>query len=294
MDIYSLSPIIPSVEELPYARPGRYVGNRFDGKVGVRTSIIGQIDKLLVLSFNTTAKKKFNEALFIFYHGLFPKAIATIAKAENSNKKPLTKMTAKEVIANAETRKEYRRTLVKEFFQRMNAQVEPAIEYIVRQLHRPKIEEDKLIIPMDDLVTDIQNSRRALYKGKTTVIDPDIVKLHQICKIPLTEGYAGTDYREQILHYVSLIWRFYLIHYVVYMEKGLFTIPPHRQVENTGPNDNRNSKTKELPVISKLTETSFTDWCFEPLDNKIKPIGVTFRDIVDRVTRRFAARDHHV
>lgn len=294
MDIYSLSPIIPSVEELPYARPGRYVGNRFDGKIGVRTSIVEQIDKLLVLSFNTTTKKKFNEALFIFYYGLFPKTIATIAKTENSNKKQLTKMSSKEVLANIKIREEYRRALVEEFFQRMNAQIEPAIDYIVQQLCDPKIEEDKLIITMDDLVKDIQNSRRALYKGKTTVSDPDIVKLHQICKIPLTEGYAGTDYREQILHHVSLFWRFYLIHYVVYKEKGLFKIPYYRQVENTDPNDSEHAKTKDRMVIGKLTERSYTDWCNESPDTKISPIGVTFRDIVDRATHRNTTRDHHV
>lgn len=293
MDTNSLEPVITFFKEFPFARPGAHDDNRYDIKYSVRPNIIWYIDQSLVASLNSTVKKKLNNALFTFYHGLFPDAIDAILKIEDRPKPKVEGDNYAKFVADLDKKYEYEEALREEFFKRMDEQTGPAIDYVTQQIVNYKIEDDKLIVDVGGLITEIQNSRRMLYKGKITLTDPELVRLHKMHDVSHSEVFAGTDYREQIIKHVSLIWRLYLVYFTVYRKEGLFTIPYKNKFkfENLR---NKSDRDKLRPLIGKLTEDSYTEWLKIPLEKKIAPIGVTFKDIADKVFINHVEGDHHV
>lgn len=169
MDTNSLEPVITFFKEFPFARPGAHDDNRYDIKYSVRPNIIWYIDQSLVTSLNSTVKKKLNNALFTFYHGLFPDAIDAILKIKDRPKPKVEGNDYAKFVADLDKKYEYEEALREEFFQRMDEQTGPAIDYITQQIVNYKIEDDKLIVDVGGLITEIQNSRRMLYKGKNNL-----------------------------------------------------------------------------------------------------------------------------
>lgn len=178
----------------------------------------------------------------------------------------------------------YKESLVKEFFQKMDDQIEPATGYIVRQIANSKIEDGKLVITVDDLITDIQNSRERLFKVEVyTTPDSVIGNLHWLCGVPQEKTFAEVNYRELIIEHISLIWRLYLVYFAVYRKEGLFTIPYNKQCWFRYFENRTTSETKVNPIVGELTKGSFTEWSSMQPQDKIAPIGITFKDIVDKV-----------
>lgn len=283
MDIHSLEPVIPFVKDLSnnglVLRENIKPFSKFSNPV----DIIEHLDRFLVLSFNDTVNKRLNTALFTFYRGLFPIAIQAILRIEDLPNVVAVDLDNDKHLENLNEEDDYRESLIKEFFQKMDGQTGPAIDYIARQIAISKMEDGKLAIAVDDLVTDIKNNRKRLLELEVSRSNSAVGHLHWLCGVPQAETFAEINYREQIIDHVSLVWRLYLIYFVVYRKEGLFTIPYNKQYGFRYFENRTTSETKVSLIVGELTEDSFTEWSSIRPQDKIVPIGATFKDIVDKV-----------
>ena len=227
---------------LEFVKVTYYRGHPKDVNNEIRPFIVQRLDAILVRAYEKTVKKLLEEALFYFYHYVFPETINTIIEIETR-------------YLGIRDTFEYRDLLAKYFYLAMDEKVGTAGEYLLTHQSDDYGDSKQRIYRSDGLYIDIIKSQMALYSGSMEINDPNIVKENLDIGFPLPWEFVGTDYREQIIRHVSLFWELFMVYHGVESKLGSFTIPKREQYW-----------AGESPNVSP---EAFNKWISKPLEERM-------------------------
>lgn len=227
---------------LEFVKATYYRGHPKDVNREIRPLIVQHLDIILARAYEKTVKKMLEEALFYFYHHVFPEAINTIIDIETR-------------YLGIRDTFEYRDLLAKYFYLAMDEKTRTTTDYLSTCQTDDYGDPKHRIYGSGDLYIDIIKSQMALYSGTMEVNDPDIVKEYLEDGFPIPWEFVGTDYREQIIRHVSLFWGLFTVYHSVESKLGLFSIPKREQYW-----------AGETPNV---TPESFNEWIKKPLEERM-------------------------